>query len=186
MSRVPAAVAAVLAAATAGAGAQATFRGYALNVAAATGRSGWEPGTVSDLQRLRLMAVIPTGPLGIELADEQAFRYQQRATPVPFGSALGTLRASGDWLSLDGTLASGRHALWRHRVDRFNATLSLGPAALTLLGRQAISWGTTLLLTPADPFVPSDPFREYRAGVDAVRAQWFLGPTSALEVAVRA
>lgn len=57
-----------------------------------------------------------------------------------------------------------------------------------VVGRQAISWATTLFLTPADPFAPfdpSDPFREYRGGVDAVRVRAFPGPFSEVEAVVR-
>jgi hypothetical protein len=140
----------------------------ALNVAAATGASGWGAGAISDLQHLRIMTTLSLGPMGFEFADEQLVSYASRTTTVPFASTLGALRASGDWLTLDGTLGSSRHVLWRHRVDRLDGTISVGSAVLTL-GRQAISWGTTLLLAPPDPFAPfdpSDPFREYRAGVD--------------------
>ncbi len=57
-----------------------------------------------------------------------------------------------------------------------------------MLGRQTVSWATTLFLTPADPFSPfdpADPFREYRAGVNAARAQYFAGPFTELDVIVR-
>jgi hypothetical protein len=158
-----------------------------LNVAAAAGASDWGPGAVSDLQRLRLMTALSLGPVRLALADDQALRYEQRATISLFGGSLGALRPSGDWVRLDGTLHSSRHVLWRHRVDRLSANVPLHSIAVTL-GRQAISWGTTLLLTPADPFAPfdpSDPFREYRAGVDALRVQVFLGPTSQLDVVGR-
>jgi hypothetical protein len=188
VSRTAAAAAALLSLSPGLVQAQAGLRGYALNVAATTGGSGWGPGAISDLQRLRLMTALSLGGVRIELADEQLVRYEQRSTVSLLGGSLGALRATGDWLRLDGTIASGSHLLWRHRVDRLNAGVSFGSAALTL-GRQAISWGTTLLLTPADPFAPfdpSDPFREYRAGVDASRLQLFPGPTSQLDVVGRA
>jgi hypothetical protein len=44
------------------------------------------------------------------------------------------------------------------------------------------------LLTPADPFVPfspADPFREFRAGVDAARLRWYPGPLSEIDLVVR-
>jgi hypothetical protein len=56
------------------------------------------------------------------------------------------------------------------------------------VGRQVISWASTLIFTPADPFTPfdpADPFREYRAGVDAVRFQAYPGPFSEIDVVVR-
>ena len=56
------------------------------------------------------------------------------------------------------------------------------------VGRQAVSWGTTLFLTPADPFLPfspSDPFRQFRGGVDAGRLRLYPGPLSSLDLVVR-
>jgi hypothetical protein len=56
------------------------------------------------------------------------------------------------------------------------------------LGRQAVSWATTRFLSPADPFVPfdpSDPFREYRAGIDAARVQWYAGAFTVFDFVAR-
>ena len=56
------------------------------------------------------------------------------------------------------------------------------------VGRQAVSWGTTLFLTPADPFIPfspADPFRVYRGGIDAARARIYPGPLSEIDVVFR-
>jgi hypothetical protein len=187
VTRVPALAGALLLVTVRAVRAQATFRGYALNVAAATGASDWGPGSLSDLERVRLMAGASFAAVRFELADDQTIRYEQRATASLFGGSLGSLRASGDGVRLDGTILSNDHVLWRHRVDRLAASVSMRSVTITL-GRQAISWGTTLLLTPADPFAPfdpSDPFREYRAGVDAARLQVFLGPTSQLDVVGR-
>ena len=57
-----------------------------------------------------------------------------------------------------------------------------------VIGRQTISYATTLFLTPTDPFVPfdpADPFRAYRAGVDAVRLRVFPGAFTTVEGVVR-
>ncbi len=56
------------------------------------------------------------------------------------------------------------------------------------VGRQVISWASTIILTPADPFTPfdpADPFREYRAGVDALRFRAYPGPFSEIDIVVR-
>ena len=56
------------------------------------------------------------------------------------------------------------------------------------MGRQVVSWASTFILTPADPFTPfdpADPFREYRAGVDAVRFRAYPGPFSEIDIVVR-
>ena len=56
------------------------------------------------------------------------------------------------------------------------------------IGRQAISWGTTFYLTPADPFVPfspSDTFRQYRRGIDALRVRAYPDALSEMDLVVR-
>ena len=61
---------------------------------------------------------------------------------------------------------------WRHEIDRANARVHLGHADLTL-GRQAIGWGRGVMFTSIDLFAPFSPLevdREWRSGVDAVRA----------------
>lgn len=74
-----------------------------------------------------------------------------------------------------------------HRVDRLAVTVAR-PLGELAIGRQPVSWATTLFLTPADPFAPfdpADPFREYRGGVDAARLRVFPGAMSELELVVR-
>jgi hypothetical protein len=161
-------------------------RAYLLNVGlwADAGASG--AAAVFDLQRARLMASPTAGPLRLELAWETFVTLTSRAGAAPFGATLGS-PSSAEWLPLQGTISSGRHGSWRHRLDRLSLRYATPLLELTA-GRQAISWATTLLLTPADPFAPfdpSDPFREYRAGVDAVRLQVTPGPFVELEGAAR-
>jgi hypothetical protein len=100
----------------------------------------------------------------------------------------GTIGGSSDWLDLGGAIVSADHFVWRHRLDRLTVTHETGSARLEF-GRQSISWATTLVFTPADPFAPfdpSDPFREYRAGIDAARLLLFPGPFTEVDVVVRA
>jgi hypothetical protein len=161
--------------------------GYAINVAGYAGPSPLGAGGASDFQRLRLMLGPALGPLHAELAYEQLFLYQRQPGAAFAGLVPGAAPASGDWLDLDWTLVARGDVQWRHRMDRLDLALRAGAIELRV-GRQAISWATTLLLTPADPFAPfdpSDPFREYRTGVDAVRLQVFPGPLSSLDVVVR-
>jgi hypothetical protein len=163
--------------------------GYYLNVASTSAHSAYGAGGASDFQRLRLMFSPPTRPLRIDVAYEQTLLYSPDA-----GAALGALTpgsqaSSINWLDLDWPVGIGlpHDWQWRHRLDRLNATLTLGGAELRV-GRQTISWATTLFLTPADPFSPfdpSDPFREYRAGVDAARLQIFPSAFSAVDLVVR-
>ena len=61
---------------------------------------------------------------------------------------------------------------WRHEIDRANAQVHLRRSELTI-GRQAIGWGRGVMFTSVDLFAPFSPLkvdREWRSGVDAVRA----------------
>jgi hypothetical protein len=161
--------------------------GYLLNVAGVSGASPFGAGGASDFQRVRLMVAPALDPLRLEAAYEQLFLYQQRPGAAFSSLTPGASGASGEWLDLDWTLARRGDVLWRHRFDRLNLALA-GSGFEARIGRQAISWATTLLLTPADPFAPfdpSDPFREYRSGVDAARLQFYPGPFSSLDIVVR-
>ncbi len=165
------------------------LRGYYLNapVSAAAGALG--PGGAFDFQRLRLMATWSLRPISVEVAYEQLFTYSARQDlSGSIGALVGI--SAGDpqgWIDLEHTLLESRHIRWSHRLDRSNAVWTDNSVEVRI-GRQAISWATTLLLTPADPFAPfasSDPFREYRGGVDALRLRGSLGPFSELEAVLR-
>lgn len=162
------------------------LRGYYLNVLGSNGHSPLGAEGRWDSQRLRLMSEPRLGPLHLDLAYEHLFLFRQRNSLALLGPASpGT--ASTDWLDLDWVVTRSTHVSWTQRLDRLSVALPLGATEITL-GRQAISWASTLFLTPADPFAPfdpSDPFREYRAGVDAARWQFFPGPLSQLELVVR-
>ena len=100
-----------------------------------------------------------------------------------------TVGGSGtDWLDLQGSLSSRGWLKGRHRVDRLQLSWSTPTGIDAILGRQAISWGTTAYLTPADPFAPfspSDTFREYRRGIDALRLRAYPGALSEIDVVLR-
>ena len=66
--------------------------------------------------------------------------------------------------------------------DRLNARSAFGPADVTL-GRQAITFSQAYFWNPLDIFLPFDPEafdRSYKPGVDALRADYALGPFSSL------
>ena len=93
-----------------------------------------------------------------------------------------------DWLSLQETTSRGDELETRHRLDRLQISWSPTEAADLTIGRQAISWATTLYFTPADPFVPfspTDTFREYRRGVDALRLRFYPDALSEIELVIR-
>lgn len=160
---------------------------YSLNVAVHQGASEFGPAGAFDFQRLRLMVGERLGPATLDVAYEHTFLWRQEPTA---GLVLtpGAVAASSDWMDLDWTVDSGDHHEWRHRFDRLALDVSPRPDWALAVGRQPISWATTLYFTPSDPFAPfdpSDPFREYRAGVDAARLQWFAGPFTTLDLVVR-
>jgi len=73
---------------------------------------------------------------------------------------------------------------WRHEIDRANAQVRLRRADLTF-GRQAIGWGRGVMFTAIDLFAPFSPLevdREWRSGVDAVRADIKLTDRSSIDL----
>tara|TARA_Y100000588_G_scaffold212871_1_gene226919 strand:+ start:10933 stop:11955 length:1023 start_codon:yes stop_codon:yes gene_type:complete len=133
------------------------------------------------------MPVLTSGGLTLDIAYEHVLSQARRSTGFSITAPGGSAARTGDWLGLDWDLHSGSNTKWRHRLDRISLGFSGGPLEVTI-GRQAVSWATTLILTPADPFAPfnpSDPFREYRGGIDALRVKLFTGPFSEIEAVVR-
>ena len=167
---------------------QPGLSGYYLNVATHVQESVLGPAGASDVQRLRLMWNASPGPLRLDAAYEHTLTLRQAGTPgAQLFTAAGAV-SGGDWLSLGGELHSGGRAEWRHRFDRLSARVDLGANADLTVGRQPVSWATTLVLTPADPFSPfdpADPFREYRIGVDAARLRYYRGAFTQFEVVAR-
>jgi hypothetical protein len=160
---------------------------YYFNLASGSGDSPLVDAGASDFQRLRLMWAPDVGPLALDVAYEHTLFLN--TTDVP-ATATGILvpEAGGNWMTLDWTVDEGDHLTWRHRFDRLGLTVPLGASTELSVGRQVVSWASTLILTPADPFTPfdpADPFREYRAGVDAVRFRAYPGPFSEIDLVVR-
>ena len=97
-------------------------------------------------------------------------------------------RGDTDWLDLEGPVVRDRDIESRHRLDRLELAFSAGDLIDVNIGRQAVSWGTTLYLTPADPFVPfapSDTLRDYRRGIDALRFRAYPDALSEFDLVVR-
>lgn len=189
------AVAGLVAAALAAAGpvraqvAGLELSGYALNVGTGSLEGPLGPAGATDLQRVRLMSAPSPGPVDLDLAYEQALRLVTDPDLAGFlSSSLGRIETGTEWLPLQGTLAEGEHAAWTHRVDRLSATVPIGSLVEASAGREAVSWATTLFLTPADPFAPfdpADPFRAYRAGVDVLRVRAYPGTFTELDAVLR-
>ena len=164
------------------------IRGYYLNVPSWTDSNLVAAGGLGDINRFRLMTEPVLGDVTVQGAYEHILSLSQRAGATPSGIFVGLTPRGGEWLPLQWTIEDSDHVTWGHRIDRLKVSWAPGDAIEMAVGRQTASWATTLFLTPADPFLPfdpSDPFREYRAGVDAFRFQYFPGPLSDIDFIVR-
>jgi hypothetical protein len=85
---------------------------------------------------------------------------------------------------LDWEITSTSGLSWRHEIDRAYAAVHADRVELTL-GRQAVGWGRGVLFGAVDlfsPFTPLEVDREWRRGVDAIRADIELTTRSSLDV----
>jgi hypothetical protein len=85
---------------------------------------------------------------------------------------------------LDWAVSSSAGHSWRHQIDRAYLGVHLPRVDLTL-GRQAVGWGRGVMFGAVDMFAPFAPFeadREWRGGVDAVRADVKLTGRASAEV----
>lgn len=162
------------------------IRGYYHNLPLWSRATPSRAGFFGDFNRLRLMSEPRRGPLSLEIAYEHTLGLNRQ--PTSRAVAIAGVPETSPWLDLQWNLWEKDHVSWEHRFDRLNLSWApTGNLDLTL-GRQTVSWATTLFLTPADPFSPfnpADPFRAYRGGVDAARVQFHPGPLSQVEVVVR-
>ncbi len=124
--------------------------------------------------RLRLDAEArPAASVSLALAYEQRLRVASAALaagaegPVPVEAAAPYRLRQLDW-----RIAGRETFAWRHEIDRASAAFHLSRAEVTV-GRQAVGWGRGVLFGAVDLFAPFSPLeadREWRRGVDAVRA----------------
>lgn len=109
----------------------------------------------------------------VELAFEQRGRLFSSAAGVIGGGVLPMdAQAAFRIRQLDWTMSASAHSEWRAEVDRAALHLRMRMANVTI-GRQAIGWGRGVLFSAVDlfaPFTPLEADREWRRGVDAIRA----------------
>ena len=172
------------------AGAQSSWlTGYLQTVPLFAGPTIFSNASASAFNRLRLSTEPVFGPLAVEIAYDHALTVRQDDGVFSLGlGGLGAIPGGGEWFDMQGTAVEQDHFHWQHRLDRLNVAWQPNETVELSVGRQAVSWGTTLFLTPADPFIPfspADPFRVYRGGIDAARARIYPSPLSEIDVVVR-
>ncbi|MCE2483620.1 MAG: hypothetical protein J4F33_12260, partial [Alphaproteobacteria bacterium] len=134
-----------------------------------------------------MAGALALGPLSLDVAHEVSAVLARSADPA-LGAVAGSGARDGQWLNLQWVLSDRGRVRAQHRFDRLQAVWSPVEDVEVSIGRQAVSWGTTLLLTPADPFLPfrpEDPFREFRSGIDAARLRFYPGPLSEIDLVIR-
>ena len=160
--------------------------GYLQTVPLFSAATDLSDSSVTGFGRFRLSTRPVLGSLSFEAAYEHALTVRQQSAGDGLG--LGVVPRGGEWLDLEWTVAQEDHVRWRHRFDRLRVAWSPTRTMEFGAGRQAVSWGTTLFLTPADPFLPfspADPFRQFRGGVDAARVRIYPSPLSQIDLVVR-
>lgn len=161
------------------------LNGYIQTVPLYNGETDLQEHNVSSFNRFRLSTEPVLGTFSANVAYEHAVTFRWREL---IGGSVGVVPGGGEWLKLQWTPTDSDHLLWQHRFDRLEVGWRPTRAVDLSVGRQAVSWGTTLFLTPADPFSPfspADPFREFRAGVDAARVRLSPSALSEVDVVVR-
>ncbi len=143
----------------------------------------------------RLMPAGPTGSatfdsrIKIVLTPFDGLRFEVHPTLTALvggrtGISTGVDSFAPEALPLTGVFAVGDTFGMRFRMDRLNMRVELGPVRITA-GRQAITFGQGTSFTPMDlvaPFTPATLDTSYKPGVDAVRADLFLGMAGQVSV----
>jgi hypothetical protein len=129
----------------------------------------------STYSRLRLEVEVRPGPAAaLAVAYEQRLRtWTGSGLALVGGPVPVEVPPPYRVTPLDAAIADGEGYAWRHEIDRASLALHLGRADVTA-GRQAIGWGRGVLFGAVDLFAPFSPLevdREWRRGVDAVRAE---------------
>jgi hypothetical protein len=142
--------------------------------------------TAQSMVRFRIEPEIHAGTTTtFKIAYEQRLNYASGRSGI---AAIGILPSEAATPFRLGPLVwrmtESDRGTWRHEIDRANAEVHTPRAGLTI-GRQAIGWGRGVMFTAVDLFAPFSPLevdREWRAGVDAVRADIKLTERSSLDL----
>jgi hypothetical protein len=135
--------------------------------------------------RLRVEPEVRAGRNAVfTVAYDQRLGYTSSPTSIMTVGILPAQSAPYRIYPLVWSLTGSSGASWRHEIDRASAQLQLSSANITV-GRQAIGWGRGVMFGAVDLFAPFSPLeadREWRRGVDAVRADVKLTDRSSLDI----
>ncbi|MEO8484679.1 MAG: hypothetical protein ABI634_20925 [Acidobacteriota bacterium] len=139
-----------------------------------------------SVSRLRLEPEVKVGTdATFTVAYEQQLRYSSAPAGIATAGILPSESAAPFRIRpLDWTMTQSSGVVWRHEIDRASARLHRGRADITI-GRQAIGWGRGVMFGAVDLFAPFSPLeadREWRRGVDAVRADVKVTDRSSLDL----
>ncbi len=121
----------------------------------------------------------------VEMAFEQRVRAVSSSSGLA-GAGILPVEAVAPFRirQLDGRFAASNRVEWRGEIDRAAIRAELGATTVTV-GRQAIGWGRGVLFGAVDlfsPFAPLEADREWRRGVDGVRADIRLADRTSLDL----
>lgn len=141
--------------------------------------------SATGFARLRVEPAIRwTGGQAFEVAIEQRWRASTAGLASFAGSVLPESPTLYRIRALDWQIGAGRQGSWHAEVDRAVVHIPVGRSEIAM-GRQAIGWGRGLMFSVIDlfsPFSPLEPDREWRRGVDAVRADVQLGDRMSVDM----
>jgi len=139
-----------------------------------------ERDVAASLWRFRIS---PELKLGERATLAAAYEHRMRIAPQSASVGLAILPpevpAPYRLAQLDWEIGSGTAYAWHHELDRLALTVHSDRLELTA-GRQAVGWGRGVVFSAVDLFAPFSALeadREWRRGVDAVRAEVTLGDT---------
>ncbi len=145
-----------------------------------------EQNTASGYWRLRLDASArPSERAALFAAWETRLRVDSAGGGATSGLGILPRDVPPFWRvsPFDWSIAVGEGLSWRHEIDRAAVQLQDSRGTLTV-GRQAVGWGRGVVFGAVDlfnPFTPLEVDREWRRGIDALRAEARLGGTSSAE-----
>lgn len=143
----------------------------------------WTPGNFQNTLQNRInIRYYPADGLNLSCGIRSLLIYQKNLNPN--GIYTSALKETGDLQDLSLVLIDQRDVVLVSQIDRLYLDWVSGPFQ-AIVGRQRIAWGTNLIWNPTDVFNPYNVLDfdyQERPGVDAIRAQYYTGPTSRVEV----